>query len=338
MAVKVGINGFGRIGRLVMKAGLNSKDFEFVAINDLTDTKTLAHLFKYDSTFGIFPGEVKAKDESTITINGKGIKVFSEKDPAILPWKDAGVQIVIESTGKFTEADKAKVHITSGGAKKIIISAPAKGDDGTFVLGVNEETYDPKKHNIISNASCTTNALVPMAKVLLDNFGLKCGYMTTIHSYTNDQVTLDFPHKDLRRARTAAQNIIITKTGAAQAIGLVIPQLKGKMDGVAIRVPTPNVSLVVLNAELEKKATSDSINDAFKKAARSEKMKKILEVCEEPLVSRDFNGNPKSCIIDALSTKVVGETLATVFGWYDNEWGYSCRVVDLIEYIIKRGI
>lgn len=338
MAVKIGINGFGRIGRLVLKAGLGSKNFEFVAINDLTDTKTLAHLFKYDSTFGIFPAEVKAKDETTISIAGKDIKVFSQKDPAAIPWKDAGVQIVVESTGKFTEADKAKAHIVSGGAKKIIISAPAKGDDGTFVLGVNEEAYDPKKHNIISNASCTTNALASMSKVLVDNFGIRRGYMTTIHSYTNDQVTLDFPHKDLRRARTAAQNIIITKTGAAAAIGLVIPQLKGKMDGVAIRVPTPNVSLVVLNAELDKKATAESINDAFKKAAKSERMKNVLEVCEEPLVSRDFNGNPKSCIIDAASTKVIEDTLATVFGWYDNEWGYSSRIADLIEYIIKRGL
>lgn len=338
MAVKVGINGFGRIGKLALKAGLDSKEIEFVAVNDLTDTKTLAHLFKYDSTFGVFPGEVKAKDESTILINGKAIKVFSQKDPAALPWKDVGVEVVIESTGKFTEADKAKVHITAGGAKKVIISAPAKGDDGTFVMGVNEETYDPKKHNIISNASCTTNCLAPLSKVIVDNFGIKCGYMTTIHSYTNDQVTLDFPHKDLRRARTAAQNIIITKTGAAAAIGLVVPQLKGKLDGVAIRVPTFNVSLVVLNAELEKVATAESINEAYKKAAKSDKMKRFLEYCEEPLVSRDFNGNPKSCIVDALSTKVVGDNFATVFGWYDNEWGYSSRIVDLVEYIAKKGL
>ena len=338
MAVKVGINGFGRIGRLALKAGLDSKVMEFVAVNDLTDTKTLAHLFKYDSTFGIFPGDVQAKDETTITIKGKDVKVFSQKDPAAIPWKSLGVDIVIESTGKFTEADKAKAHIVSGGAKKIIISAPAKGDDGTFVLGVNEEKYDPKKHNIISNASCTTNCLAPMSKVLMDNYGIKRSYMTTIHSYTNDQVTLDFPHKDLRRARTAAQNIIITKTGAAAAIGLVIPQLKGKMDGVSIRVPTPNVSLVVLNAELEKSADAESINEAFKKAAASDKMKKYLAVSDEPLVSRDFNGNPKSCTIDALSTKVIDGTFATVFGWYDNEWGYSSRLVDLCEYIIKKGL
>lgn len=338
MAVKIGINGFGRIGKLALKAGLDSKNIEFVAVNDLTDTKTLAHLFKYDSTFGAFPGDVKAKGETTLSINGKEIKVFSQKDPALLPWKDMGVQIVIESTGRFTEADKAKAHIVGGGAKKVVISAPAKGDDGTFVMGVNEELYDPKKHNIISNASCTTNALAPIGKVLVDNFGVKCGYMTTIHSYTNDQVTLDFPHKDLRRARTAAQNIIITKTGAAAAIGLVVPQLKGKMDGVAIRVPTPNVSLVVVNAQLDRSATAESINEAFKKASAGDRMKHILEYCEEPLVSRDFNGNPKSCIIDGPSTKVVGDTLATVFGWYDNEWGYSNRIVDLVEYIAKKGI
>ena len=338
MAVKVGINGFGRIGRLVLKAGLESKAMEFVAVNDLTDTKTLAHLFKYDSTFGVFPGDVKAKDDTTITINGKDIKVFSQKDPAAIPWKTLGIDIVVESTGRFTEADKARAHIVSGGAKKVIISAPAKGDDGTFVMGVNEEKYDPKKHNIISNASCTTNCLAPMCKVLVDNFGIKRGYMTTVHSYTNDQVTLDFPHKDLRRARTAAQNIIITKTGAAAAIGSVIPELKGRLDGCAIRVPTPNVSLVILNAELDKPATAETINAAFKKAASGDKMSKYFAVTDEPLVSRDFNGNPKSCTIDAESTKVIADTFATVFGWYDNEWGYSCRVVDLIEYIIKKGI
>ncbi len=338
MAVKVGINGFGRIGRLVLKAGLESKAMEVVAVNDLTDTKTLAHLFKYDSTFGVFPGDVKAKDDTTITINGKDIKVFSQKDPAAIPWKTLGIDIVVESTGRFTEADKAKAHIVSGGAKKVIISAPAKGDDGTFVMGVNEEKYDPKKHNIISNASCTTNCLAPMGKVLVDTFGVKRGYMTTIHSYTNDQVTLDFPHKDLRRARTAAQNIIITKTGAAAAIGLVIPELKGKLDGCAIRVPTPNVSLVVLNAELEKPASAETINAAFKKGANSDKMKKYFAVTNDPVVSRDFNGNAKSCTIDAESTKVIADTLATVFGWYDNEWGYSSRVVDLCEYIIKKGL
>lgn len=337
MAVRVGINGFGRIGRLALKAGLNSKELEFVAVNDLTDTQTLAHLFKYDSTFGVFEGEVSSAEDSII-VNGKKIKVFCQKDPALIPWKDLGVQIVIESTGKFTEAEKAKAHIVSGGAKKIIISAPAKGDDGTFCMGVNEDKYDPQKHSIISNASCTTNCLAPISKVLLDNFGIKRGYMTTVHSYTNDQVTLDFPHKDLRRARTAAQNIIITKTGAAAAIGVVIPELKGKMDGVAIRVPTPNVSLIVLTAELEKKATAEDINAAFKKAASSERMKKYLAVTDEPLVSRDFNGNDKSATVDAQSTKVIGDNLATVFAWYDNEWAYSCRIVDLCEYIVKCGI
>lgn len=337
MAVRIGINGFGRIGKLALKAGLKSKEVEFVAVNDLTDTKTLAHLFKYDSTFGIFEGEVNSTEDS-IVVNGKKIKVFSQKDPNLIPWKDLGIQIVIESTGKFTEAEKAKAHIVSGGAKKIVISAPGKGDDGTFCMGVNEDGYDPKKHNIISNASCTTNCLAPVSKVLLDNFGIKRGYMTTIHSYTNDQVTLDFPHKDLRRARTAAQNIIITKTGAAAAIGAVIPELKGKMDGVAIRVPTPNVSLIVLNAELDKKVTAEDVNAAFKKAASSERMKRFLAVTDEPLVSRDFNGNDKSATVDALSTKVIGDNLVTVFAWYDNEWAYSCRLVDLVEYIIEKGL
>jgi len=261
--------------------------------------------------------------------------VFSQKDPAALPWKDVGVKIVIESTGKFTEADKAKVHITSGGAKKIIISAPAKSDDGTFVLGVNEEAYDPKKHNIISNASCTTNALAPMAKVLVDNFGVRRGYMTTIHSYTNDQVTLDFPHKDLRRARTAAQNIIITKTGAAAAIGLVVPQLKGKMDGVAIRVPTPNVSLVDLSVELGRTVTAKEINSVLKEAAEG-KLKNILQFCEEELVSVDFMSNPHSSIFDAALTKVIAGNFVKVFSWYDNESGYACRTRDLALYIGKK--
>lgn len=337
MAVKVGINGFGRIGKLALKAGLKLKDLEFVAVNDLTNTQTLAHLFKYDSTFGSFDGEVIAK-ENSISINGKEIKVFCQKDPGLIPWKDLGVQIVIESTGRFTEADKAKAHMSGGTVKKVVISAPAKGDDGTFCMGVNEDGYDPKKHNIISNASCTTNCLAPVSKVLLDNFGIKRGYMTTVHSYTNDQVTLDFPHSDLRRARTAAQNIIITKTGAAAAIGAVIPVLKGKMDGVAIRVPTPNVSLLVLNAELEKKTTAEEINAAFKNAAASERMKRVFAVTDEPLVSRDFNGCDKSATVDAQSTKVIDGNFATVFAWYDNEWGYSCRIVDLIEFIAKKGI
>ena len=337
MAVKIGINGFGRIGKLALKAGLKLKDLEFVAVNDLTNTQTLAHLFKYDSTFGRFDGEVSAK-ENSISINGKEIKVFCQKDPGLIPWKDMGVQIVIESTGRFTDAEKAKAHMSSGTVKKVVISAPAKGDDGTFCMGVNEDGYDPKKHNIISNASCTTNCLAPVSKVLLDNFGIRRGYMTTVHSYTNDQVTLDFPHSDLRRARTAAQNIIITKTGAAAAIGAVIPALKGKMDGVAIRVPTPNVSLLVLNAELDKKTTAEEINETFRKASLSERMKKVFAVTDEPLVSRDFNGSDKSATVDAQSTKVIDGNLATVFAWYDNEWGYSCRIADLIEFIAKKGI
>lgn len=337
MAVKVGINGFGRIGRLVFKAAIeeNAKDIEIVAVNDLTDSKTLAHLLKYDSTFGKFKGTVEAK-EGALIVNGKEIKVFSQKDPALIPWKDAGVKLVIESTGRFTDAEKAKAHITAG-ASKVIISAPAKNEDGTFVMGVNEDKYDPKKHNIVSNASCTTNGLAPLAKVLLDNFGIKSGIMTTIHSYTNDQVILDFPHKDLRRARAAALSMIPTSTGAAKAIGLVIPELKGKMDGLAVRVPTPDVSLVDLTVETEKPATAADVNAALKTAAASPRLKGVLEVCEEPLVSIDFKGNKASSIIDAEQTKVIGN-LVKVLAWYDNEWGYSCRVIDLCEYIVKKGI
>ncbi len=337
MAVKVGINGFGRIGRLVFKAAIEegAREIEIVAVNDLTDSKTLAHLLKYDSTFGKFKGTVEAK-EGALVVNGKEIKVFSQKDPALIPWKDAGVKLVIESTGRFTDAEKAKAHITAG-ASKVIISAPAKNEDGTFVMGVNEDKYDPKKHNIVSNASCTTNGLAPLAKVLLDNFGIKSGIMTTIHSYTNDQVILDFPHKDLRRARAAALSMIPTSTGAAKAIGLVIPELKGKMDGLAVRVPTPDVSLVDLTVETEKPATAADVNAALKKAAASPRLKGILEVCEEPLVSIDFKGNRASSIIDAEQTKVIGN-LVKVLAWYDNEWGYSCRVVDLCEYIVKKGI
>ncbi len=337
MAVKVGINGFGRIGRLVFKAAIeeNAKDIEIVAVNDLTDSKTLAHLLKYDSTFGKFKGTVEAKD-GALVVNGKEIKVFSQKDPALIPWKDAGVKVVIESTGRFTDAEKAKAHITAG-ATKVIISAPAKNEDGTFVMGVNEDKYDPKKHNIISNASCTTNGLAPLAKVLLDNFGIKCGIMTTIHSYTNDQVILDFPHKDLRRARAAALSMIPTSTGAAKAIGLVIPELKGKMDGLAVRVPTPDVSLVDLTVEMEKSATAEEVNAALKKASESSRLKGILGVCEEPLVSIDFKGEKTSSVVDAGQTKVIG-TMLKVLAWYDNEWAYSCRVVDLCEYIVKKGI
>lgn len=337
MAVKVGINGFGRIGRLVFRAALDegAKDIDIVAVNDLTDSKTLAHLLKYDSTFGPFRGKVESK-EGALIVNDKEIKVFSQKDPAMIPWKDAGVQVVIESTGRFTDAEKAKAHITAG-AKKVIISAPAKNEDGTFVMGVNEDKYDPKKHNIISNASCTTNGLAPLAKVLLDNFGIKSGIMTTIHSYTNDQVILDFPHKDLRRARAAALSMIPTSTGAAKAIGLVIPELKGKMDGLAVRVPTPDVSLVDLTVETEKPTSAVEVVAALKKASQNPRFKGILAVCEEPLVSIDFKGNSTSSIIDAESTKVTGN-LVKVLAWYDNEWGYSCRVVDLCEYIISKGL
>ncbi len=337
MAVKVGINGFGRIGRLVFKAAIeeNAKDIEIVAVNDLTDAKTLAHLLKYDSTFGRFKGTVVAKETSLI-VNGKEIKVFSQKDPALIPWKEVGVKVVIESTGRFTDAEKAKAHM-AGGATKVIISAPAKNEDGTFVMGVNEDKYDPKKHNIISNASCTTNGLAPLAKVLLDNFGIKSGIMTTIHSYTNDQVILDFPHKDLRRARAACLSMIPTSTGAAKAIGLVIPELKGKMDGLAVRVPTPDVSLVDLTIETEKPVTAADVNAALKKASQTPRLKGILSVSEEPLVSIDFKGDKTSSIIDAEQTKVMGN-LVKVLAWYDNEWAYSCRVVDLCSYIVNKGV
>ncbi len=334
MAVKVGINGFGRIGRLVLKAGLKSKELDFVAVNDLTDAKTLAHLFKYDSTFGIFDGEVGVEGDNLV-INGKKIKVLAQRDPAQLPWKDLGVDLVVEATGRFRSADKAKLHLQAG-AKKVIISAPAKDEDITIVLGVNEDKYDPKNHNIISNASCTTNCLAPVVKVLLDEFGIEKGLMTTIHSFTSDQVILDFPHSDLRRSRTASVSMIPTTTGAAKAIALVIPELKGKMDGMAIRVPTPNVSLVDLVLNVKKETTAEEVNAALKKAAEGE-LGKYLQFCEEPLVSKDFNGNPKSSILDSLCTKVIGGNLVKVLSWYDNEWGYSNRVVDLLEYIVAKG-
>ncbi|MFH1904551.1 MAG: type I glyceraldehyde-3-phosphate dehydrogenase [bacterium] len=333
MATKVGINGFGRIGRLVLKAGLNSSNLEFVAVNDLTDAKTLAHLFKYDSTFGIFDGTVEAKDDA-IVINGKEIKVIAQKDPSQLPWKEMGVDIVIESTGRFTDKSQAIAHIQAG-AKKVVISAPAKNEDITIVLGVNEDKYDPSSHHIISNASCTTNCLAPVAKVLLDNFGITKGLMTTIHSYTNDQVILDFPHKDLRRSRSAAVSMIPTTTGAAKAVALVLPELKGKVDGMAIRVPTPNVSLVDLVVNTEKNTSTEAVNAVLKNAAENE-LRKYLQYCEEPLVSKDFNGNSKSSIVDAMCTKVIDGNMVKVLAWYDNEWGYSNRVVDLAEYIISR--
>jgi glyceraldehyde 3-phosphate dehydrogenase len=333
MSVRIGINGFGRIGRNVLRAGFGSKELEFVAVNDITDAKTLGHLLKYDSIIGNFQGTVEVKD-STLVVNGKALKVLAERDHTKLPWKDLGVDIVIESTGlkHFTDGDAAKQHLANG-AKKVVISAPAKQPDVTIAIGVNDEIYSPAKHHIISNASCTTNCLAPVAKVLQQNFGVKKGLMTTIHSYTNDQKLLDLPHSDLRRARAAALSMIPTSTGAAKAIGLVIPELKGKMDGVAIRVPTPNVSLVDLVIEAEKSATKEAVNAAFKEAANG-KMKNILQYSEEPLVSNDFRGNPHSAIFDAPLT-YVSDTMIKVMAWYDNEWGYSCRVIDLTKKIIS---
>lgn len=333
MSVKVGINGFGRIGRLALKAGLKNKDLEFVAVNDLTDAKTLAHLFKYDSTFGVYPGTVAAK-EGAIVIDGKEIKVTAEKDPSKLPWKQLGVDIVIESTGHFTDAEKAKAHLAAG-ARKVIISAPAKNEDITICMGINEKKYDAAKHNIISNASCTTNALAPLVKVLHENLKVKSGLMTTIHSYTNDQSTLDFPHKDLRRARTASANMIPTSTGAAKAIGLVLPDLKGKLNGMSMRVPTEDVSIVDLTVEVEKTTTKEEVNALFKKASQAGDLAPYLEYTEDPVVSRDFKGNPKSSIVDAGITDVMDGKLVKVFGWYDNEWGYSNRLIDLTALVAK---
>jgi glyceraldehyde 3-phosphate dehydrogenase len=333
MSVRVGINGFGRIGRLALKAGLQNKELEFVAINDLTDAKTLAHLFKYDSTFGVFPGEVSAKD-SSIVIDGKEIKVTAERDPGKLPWKAMNVDIVIESTGIFTDAAKAKLHMDAG-AKKVIISAPAKDEDITICMGINNKNYDPAKHNIISNASCTTNALAPLIKVLHENFKVKHGLMTTIHSFTNDQSTLDFPHKDLRRARTASANMIPTSTGAAKAIGLVLPELKGKLNGMSMRVPTEDVSIVDLTVEVEKNTTKEEVNAAFKKASQNGDLAPYLQYTEEPLVSRDFKGNKSSSIVDAGVTDVMNGNMVKVFGWYDNEWGYSNRLIDLTALVAK---
>ena len=335
MAVKVGINGFGRIGRNVVRAALGRKDVEFVAVNDLTDTKTLAHLLKYDSVLGPLQEEVTA-DADSITVGGKKIKVFATKDPAELDWASVGAQVVVESTGRFTDAKDAAKHLR-GPVKKVIISAPAKNEDITIVLGVNDDMYDPKKHKIISNASCTTNCLAPVAKVLNDSFGIQKGSMTTIHSYTNDQNVLDFPHKDLRRARAAALNMIPTSTGAAKAIGLVLPQLKGKLDGYAMRVPTPNVSVVDLVAVLGKDTTTEEVNGALKAAAENG-MKGILGYTEDPVVSSDMMHNSNSSIVDAGMTKVLGGNLVKVVSWYDNEWGYSCRVVDLIHFLDQKGL
>jgi len=335
MAVKVGINGFGRIGRNVFRAALNDKNIEFVGVNDLTNTATLAHLLKYDSILGNLSEDVSV-DGDTIKVAGRSIKVSSERDPANIPWKALGAEIVIESTGFFTNADDAKKHITAG-AKKVIISAPAKNEDITIVLGVNDDKYDASNHNIISNASCTTNCLAPVVKVIKETFGFVSGQMTTIHSFTNDQVTLDFPHKDLRRARAASVSIIPTTTGAAKAVGLVIPEVNGKIDGMAIRVPTPNVSVVDVVINVEKDADNESVNSALKKASEGE-LKGILSYCDLPLVSKDFAGNPNSSIVDALSTKVQGKRMVKVISWYDNEWGYSNRVVDLVRFIVSKGI
>jgi len=335
MAIKVGINGFGRIGRNVLRTALEDSNLEFVAVNDLTSPATLAHLLKYDSILGNLKQEIKASGDS-ITVGGKAIKVFSEKDPAAINWESVGAQIVIESTGKFTEAEQAKKHLR-GPVKKVIISAPAKNEDITIVLGVNEGKYDPAKHNIISNASCTTNCLAPVAKVVHDSFKIQSGTMTTIHSYTNDQVILDFPHKDLRRARAAALSMIPTSTGAAKALNLVIPDLKGKLDGFAMRVPTPNVSVVDLVAFVEKATTVDEVNNALKAAADGP-MKGILGYETQELVSIDYRGDERSSIVDAPLTRVVASNCVKVIAWYDNEWGYSCRVRDLIHFMSKKGI
>jgi glyceraldehyde 3-phosphate dehydrogenase len=339
MAIRVGINGFGRIGRQVYKAvfdGGFSDLFEIVAVNDLTDNDALAHLLKYDSTYGRFAADISATKDG-IVVGGQELKVFAAKEPSAIPWDSVGVDLVVESTGRFTDADHAKGHLEKG-AKKVIISAPAKGEDITICLGVNEDQYDPEKHVIISNASCTTNCLAPAAKVVLDNFGITRGMMTTIHSYTNDQVLLDGPHKDLRRARAAATNIIPTSTGAAKALSLVIPELKGKFDGFSLRVPTPTVSIVDFVAETEKATSAEAVNDAFKAAAVSDAMQGILGYTDEPLVSSDFRMDPRSSIIDGQSTMVIGETMVKVIAWYDNEWGYSCRVADLVALVCEAGI
>ncbi|NLY89843.1 MAG: type I glyceraldehyde-3-phosphate dehydrogenase [Firmicutes bacterium] len=349
MSIKIGINGFGRIGRLTFRAIMeHGRDMEVAAVNDLTDAKTLAHLLKYDSVHGIIPGEIRAEGDSII-VNGRKVKVFSITDPAEIPWSDFGVEIVVESTGIFTlkedgvnkkgrQVRGAVNHITKGGAKKVIISAPAQGEDLTVVMGVNDDKYDPANHHVISNASCTTNCLAPVAKVLHEKFGLKRGLMTTVHSYTNDQRILDLPHGDLRRARAAAMSIIPTTTGAARAVSRVLPELEGKLNGFAMRVPTPNVSVVDLVAELEKTPVSkDEINEAFRAAAENE-LKGVLAYTEEPLVSIDYNGNPHSSIVDGLSTMVIADNMVKVVSWYDNEWGYSCRIVDLAALMIEKGL
>jgi glyceraldehyde 3-phosphate dehydrogenase len=333
MAIRVGINGFGRIGRNVLRAAKTMKatDLEFVAVNDLTDTRTLAHLLKYNSVHGSFQGDVTPESDG-ICVDGDSIRVLSEKDPTKLPWKDLGVEIVLESTGRFTDRDQAALHL-NGGAKKVIISAPAKKEDITIVYGVNHQSYDAAKHHVISNASCTTNCLVPVVKVILDRFGFVSGFMTTIHSYTNDQQILDLPHKDLRRARAAALSIIPTTTGAAKATSLVLPEVKGKIDGVSLRVPTPDVSVVALTCVVQKATSADEVNAAFRDAAKSGPLQEVLAVSEEPLVSVDYIGSLQSSTVDAMSTNVVNGTLVNVTSWYDNEMGYSARCVDLLRYI-----
>lgn len=334
---RVGINGFGRIGRQVFKAiaDRHADSLDVVAVNDLTDTATNAHLLRWDSTYGRYPGTIECED-STLVVDGKKIKVLAQRNPAEIPWQDAGVELVVESTGFFTDGEKARAHIDGGGAKKVIISAPAKGEDGTFVLGVNDDEYDASKHNVVSNASCTTNCIAPVVKVMHEAFGVERGYMTTIHSYTNDQVILDTVHSDLRRARAAGQNIIPTTTGAAKAVTLVMPELKGRLDGLAFRVPTPTVSVCDFVATLRKEPTVDEINEAFQDAA-SESLRGLLAYEPEPLVSSDFKGNPHSSIVDGLSTMAMGN-LAKVIAWYDNEWGYSCRTADLAAFIAGKGL
>src|SRR5919199_899482 len=335
MAIKVGINGFGRIGRNVLRASLGDPEIDFVAVNDITDTKTLAHLLKYDSVLGNLEEEIKAT-ESGIRVGGDEFKVFAEKDPAQIPWEEVGAEVVVESTGRFTKAEDARKHLR-GPVKKVIISAPAKNEDITIVLGVNEAAYDPAAHHVISNASCTTNCLAPVAKVIHQNFRIRSAQMTTIHSYTNDQQLLDLPHKDLRRARAAAVSMIPTSTGAAKAVALVIPELKGKFDGISVRVPTPNVSLVDVVMNVEKETSTEEVNQVLKNAA-NEEMKGILAFSEEPLVSIDYRGNPNSSIVDAENTKVIDGTCVKVLSWYDNEWGYSCRVRDLVKFVADKGL
>jgi len=336
MTTKIGINGFGRIGRLIMRSILERKaNIDVAVVNDLTDTKTNAHLFKYDSSYGIYPGKVEASSDA-IVVDGRSVKVLAERDPAKIPWRDYGVEVVVESTGLFTDAAKAAAH-RQGGAKKVIISAPAKGEDITIVMGVNDDKYDPTKHHIISNASCTTNCIAPVVKILHDSFGVTRGLLTTAHSYTNDQRLLDQFHKDLRRARSAALSIIPTSTGAARAVTLVIPELSGKLHGIALRIPTPTVSICDFVADLSKKVTVDEVNQAFKTAA-SGPFNGILEYCDEPLVSIDFKGNPASSIVDAENTIVIDGSMVKVLSWYDNEWGYSNRVIDLISLMVSKGL